>query len=126
MLVYNAEADAKTNYENMCGAIGEVKTGLVTYAVRDTVVDNQPIAQGDILGLYDGSIVKVGKDVNTVAGELVRAMLTADNDLVSVYYGEEVTKEQCDSLRESLGDIDADVETFNGGQPLYYYIISVE
>lgn len=126
MLVYNPEADAKTNYENMCGAIGEVKTGLVTYAVRDTVVDNQPIAQGDILGLYDGSIVMVGKDVNTVAGELVRAMLTADNDLVSVYYGEEVTKEQCDSLRESLGDIDADVETFNGGQPLYYYIISVE
>ena len=126
MLVYNPEADAKTNYENMCGAISEVKTGLVTYAVRDTVVDNQPIAQGDILGLYDGSIVKVGKDVNTVAGELVRAMLTADNDLVSVYYGEEVTKEQCDSLRESLGDIDADVETFNGGQPLYYYIISVE
>ena len=98
----------------------------MTYAVRDTVEDNQPIAQGDILGLYDGSIVKVGKDVNTVAGELVRAMLTADNDLVSVYYGEEVTKEQCDSLRESLGDIDADVETFNGGQPLYYYIISVE
>ena len=58
MLVYNPEADAKTNYENMCGAIGEVKIGLVTYAVRDTVVDNQPIAQGDILGLYDGSIVK--------------------------------------------------------------------
>lgn len=127
MLVYNPEYDAQTNYENMCGAIAEVKTGLVTYAVRDTMLDTQAISQGDILGLYNGSIVKVGKDINTVAKELINAMID-DSDLVSIYYGEEISQDQADALSDMVtGDNDEiDVEVFNGGQPLYYYIISVE
>jgi len=127
MLVYNPEYDAQTNFENMCGAIAEVKTGLVTYAVRDTMLDTQAISQGDILGLYNGSIVKVGKDINTVAKELINAMID-DSDLVSIYYGEEISQDQADALSDMVtGDNDEiDVEVFNGGQPLYYYIISVE
>lgn len=128
MLVFNPEADAQTNYENMCGAISDVKTGLVTFAVRDTVIDGQAIAQGDILGLYNGNIVKSGKDINGVALELISAMLEEDNDLVSVYYGEDIPQEQAEQLKADFQstDSDADIEVFDGGQPLYYYIISVE
>ncbi len=128
MLVYNPEADAKTNFDNMCGAISDVKTGLVTFAVRDTVVDSLVINEGDILGLYNGKIIKVGKNVNEVAKELVNEMLEDDNDLVSIYYGNDTTKEQAEQLSDMLtdGNPDIDVEAFRGGQPLYYYIISVE
>ena len=129
MLAYNPEREAKDNYEDMCAAIDSVKTGQVTYAVRDTEMEDKIIKEGDILGLYNGKIAASGKDIDQTAFDLVQDMYDEkENDLITIYYGQDVSAEQAQQLQERLEEHfeDADVELHNGGQPLYYYILSVE
>lgn len=128
MLAFNPEFDAQTNFENMCAALNDVKTGQVTYAVRDTVIDDQPIAKGDILGLCEGTIQAVGKEIALITEELVAKMCDDSADLVTIYYGNEVSKEDAEKLAENISanNADVDVELHYGGQPVYYYIVSVE
>lgn len=129
MLAYNPEAEAAENFESMCASIDSVKTGQVTYAVRDTEMEEKVIKQGDILGLYDGKIAAAGKDIEETAFRLIEDMFDKEeNDLITVYYGQDVSEEQAETLRARLEERydGADVELHAGGQPLYYYILSVE
>ncbi|MBS1411758.1 MAG: DAK2 domain-containing protein [Christensenellaceae bacterium] len=129
MLAYNPEHEAQENFQDMCAAIDSVKTGQVTYAVRDTEMENKIIKEGDILGLYNGKIAASGQDIDETAFELLQDMYDEkENDLITVYYGQDVSEEQAEKLRERLEEQfdGADVELHNGGQPLYYYILSVE
>lgn len=104
----------------MCAAIDSVKTGQVTYAVRDTEMENKIIKEGDILGLYNGKIAASGQDIDETAFELLQDMYDEkENDLITVYYGQDVSEEQAEKLRERLEEQfdGADVELHNGGQP---------
>ena len=114
---------------NVDDLIQNVHTGQVTYAVRDTMVDDHPISKGDILCLYDGEIVRSGKDIQDAAKELINYMLEAtEGEFVSIYYGEEATKDMAQELAAHVAENSADyeIEVYEGAQPLYYYIISVE
>lgn len=129
MLAYNPEADAQQNFENMNEAFGSVKTGLVTYAVRNTSFGNQDINEGDILGLSNGDIVATGSDITQTAFDTISKIFNADeNDLITIYYGQEISEEDANALAERVSQAypDADVDVHSGGQPVYYYIVSVE
>ena len=116
------------NEETMLAEMQAVATGQVTYAVRDTNIDGQEIRQGDFMGLGDHGILSVGTAISSVALSMVEAMMTEEKELISVYYGEEITKEDAESLQEQLAEKypACDVELQYGGQPIYYYIISAE
>ncbi|MEG2419488.1 MAG: DAK2 domain-containing protein, partial [Eubacterium sp.] len=128
MLAFNPELDAQKNGDDMQVVIADVKTGEVTYAVRDTKFNGLKIKKGDIIGIYGGEIVVKGKAVDAVTVELLQKMVDEDSELISIYFGHEVEAETAESLAESLeADFsDCDIEVNDGGQPLYYYIVSVE
>ncbi len=125
---FMADADVKTNEEAMLEEIGNVKTGQVTYAVRDTHIDDKEIHEGDIMGIGDHGILAVGKDVDDTALELVGRLVDEDSELISIYYGEEVSEKDAESfiarVEESYPDVDVDAHF--GGQPIYYYVVAVE
>ena len=112
----------------MTEGIQMVKTGQVTYAVRDTHIDEKEIHQGDIMGLGDHGLLAVGQDILTVAEETIRAMVDEDSELISIYYGEDMSEEDAESLGEKIEQAypDCDVEVNYGGQPIYYCVVSVE
>lgn len=116
------------NEETMLSEMKAVATGQVTYAVRDTNIDGQEIRQGDFMGLGDHGILSVGTAISSVALRMVEAMMTEEKELISVYYGEEITEEDAEKLRNQIGEKypDCDIELQYGGQPIYYYIISAE
>ena len=117
------------NEEQMGTEVGNVKTGQVTYAVRDTEIDNKKIAQGDYMGIGDKGILSVGKDMKSVTVDMIAEMVDEDeNELISIYYGEDISEEDATALSEEIEAKypDMDVELQYGGQPIYYYIISVE
>ena len=125
---YVPELSVDENEETMLQEIGNVKTGQVTYAVRDTMIDDKEIKQGDYMGIGDKGILSVGQDLMYVTEEMVSEMVDEDCELISIYYGADVSEEDAEKLRE---DIEAaypscDVELQFGGQPIYYYVISVE
>ena len=122
------DADAKTNEEAMLEEIKNVKTGQVTYAVRDTHIDDKEIHEGDIMGIGDHGMLAVGKEVAAVAKETVEQMVDDETELISIYYGEGFTEEEAEKLAGELEEqYDyCDVEVNCGGQPIYYCIISVE
>ena len=128
MINYIPDMSAEENAEAMSEQIKLVKTGQVTYAVRDTMIDDKEIKQGDFMGIGDSGILSVGKDKNQVTVEMIGEMIDEDSELVSIYYGEGVDE----SLVSGLSDIltekypDVDVEIQEGGQPIYSYIVSVE
>ncbi len=128
MLAFNPEASAQDNEDEMTTVIGDVKTGEVTYAVRDTKYNGLKIKKGDIIGIFAGEIVVKGKEVSEVTKALLEKMVDEDSELISIYRGEEVDEDTADALAEALEDEfeDCDVEVNDGGQPLYYYIVSVE
>jgi len=128
MLAFNPEADWEENLEHMKEAISLVKTGEITYAVRDTKINGLKIFKNNIIGLFGGEIVAKGKKVDTVAKELLEKMVDEDSELISLYYGDNVTEEQAQQLAEELEEVfdECDIEVSYGGQPLYYYILSVE
>ena len=125
--VFNGEASAEDNEANMNEAVSSVKSASVTFAVRDTEIEGKEIKEGDILGLIEGKVKVVGKNVNDVVKELLENLVDDESSLISLYSGEDV-KEEENSLYEELEDIydDIDVLTYKGDQPLYYYLISVE
>lgn len=128
MINYNVELTAEDNEAAMNEEIRHVKTGQVTYAVRDTHIDDKEIKEGDIMGLGDHAILAVGQEISQVARETVDLMMDEESELISVYYGEEVDEETANQLGEALMKQypSCDVEVYFGGQPIYYYVISVE
>lgn len=128
LINFDESADAETNFDNMSSEMKNVKTGQVTYAVRDTSMDGKEIKQNDIMGIGDKTILSVGKDIEETTIDMLSQLIDDDSELISVYYGEDVSSEQVDSLTAKLEETypDLDLEVHSGGQPIYYYIVSVE
>lgn len=127
-VAFQPEGSGEENAKRMEEAAQRVRTGMVTYAVRDSEFEEKHITEGDIIGLYNGKIQVVGHSVPEVALELMKEIVTDEDELITVYYGKDV---QEDDARKVTDDIEAayddcDVEMHSGGQPLYYYLISVE
>jgi len=116
------------NEENMMAEINHVKTGQVTYAVRDTMIDDKEIHEGDYMGIGDKGMLAVGQGMEEVTLAMVSEMVDEDSELISVYFGCDVEEEAAEVLSEKLQETypDCDVELQMGGQPIYYYVISVE
>ena len=112
----------------MLEEIQKVKTGQVTYAVRDTEIDDKVICEGDYMGIGDAGILSVGRNQEEVTLTMVDEMMDDDKELISIYYGEEVTEEEAQVIADKISEkyADCDVELQFGGQPVYYYIISAE
>lgn len=128
LIAYNPELPIDENNNHMLKAIEQVKTGQVTYAVRDSNFDNQQIQEGDFMGLSNGTIMAVGKDIETVTQDLLKHMVDEDDEIITLLYGKDATEETTNQILAFLEDTypDIEVELLDGGQPLYYYIISVE
>ena len=122
------DADAAANEEAMLEAIQNVKTGQVTYAVRDTHVDDKEIHEGDIMGIGDKGILAVGTEVEETAKEMLALLVDEDSELISLYYGEEVSEEDAQKFTAEVDELypDVDVDAHFGGQPIYYYVLAVE
>ena len=125
---YVPELSTEENEATMMEEIGNVKTGQVTYAVRDTMIDDKEIKQGDYMGIGDKGILSVGQDMCQVTEDMVAAMVDEESELISVYYGSDVAEEDAQKLSDALAEKypDCDVDIQYGGQPVYYYIISTE
>ena len=128
MISFVSGRSAAENAESMEEEMQLIKSGQVTYAVRDTNMDGKDIKQGDFMGLTDKTIVSVGSDLQGTAKELIESLLDDDSELVSLYYGSDATKEQAEQLAEDIENTheDVEVEVQYGGQPVYSYFISVE
>lgn len=128
LIAYNPELPIDENSNLMLKAIEQVKTGQVTYAVRDSNFDNQQIQEGDFMGLSNGTIMTVGKDIETVTQDLLKHMVDEDDEIITLLYGKDAEEETTNQILAFLEDTypDIEVELLDGGQPLYYYIISVE
>lgn len=128
VIAFNPEAGAEDNAQAMEAAIGAVKTGQVTFAVRDTSIDDKEIRKNDLIGIYDGRIHVVGTEPQQTAIDLVSAMTEPTDSIITAFYGADITKEQAQLFKEKLLEkfADCEVEVHYGGQPLYYYIISIE
>ena len=128
MINYVPEKTVEQNTEEMLQCIGNVKTGQVTYAVRDKKIDDKEIRQGNIMGIGDHGILAVGEGVEGITMETIDAMVDEDTEIISVYYGSDVSAEDAQRLGEKLEERypDFDVEVNDGGQPIYYYVVSVE
>ena len=127
-VAFQPEQSPEDNAAHMEEAAQRVRTGTVTYAVRDTDLDDLHIKQGDIIGLYNGQIHTVGSSVHDVTRDLMQAIVTDDDELITVYYGKDTAEADAQALTDELAGIydDCDVEMQMGGQPLYYYLVSVE
>ena len=127
-LAFNPEASAEENLEAMTTAIECVKSGSVTYAVRATHVDGFDLSVGEIIGLDDKAILAKGSDVQKTTEELVEKLLTDDSVNITLFYGEDINEDDAEKLRASLEEKypECEVTAIYGGQPVYYYIISVE
>ena len=125
---YVPDMGAEENEAAMSEEIGQVKTGEVTYAVRDTVIDDKEIKQGDYMGIGDAGILSVGADIEKVTFDMVDSIMEEDLELISIYYGAETTEESAQKLKARIEEKypSCDIELQYGGQPIYYYIISAE
>lgn len=128
MISFMADSEPDDNEATMLDSIDYVKSGQVTYAVRDTMIDGKEIHENDIMGLGGSSGLAVGKEIAPTSMEMVELMVDEDTELISVYYGCEVSEDDAQALVDALADKypDCDVDLQYGGQPVYYYIISVE
>lgn len=125
---YVPDASVEENEETMIQEIKNVKTGQVTYAVRDTVIDDKEIKKDDYMGIGDQGILAVGTSMKEVTMDMVAAMVDDMSELISIYYGSEVEEADAEALREQIEKVypSCDIELQYGGQPIYYYVISVE
>jgi len=128
MVNYIPEENAEQNRTRMMSEIQNVKTGQVTYAVRDTRIDDKEIHQGDFMGIGDDGILAVGRDMAMTAKDMMKELVEEDSEIICIYYGEEVSKEDAQALGSEIQELypDTEVEVHSGGQPIYYYVISVE
>ena len=125
---YIPDQSPKENADPMNTEISLVKTGQLTYAVRDTEIDDKQIHQGDYMGVGDKSILAVGTDKKAVMMEMIEEMMDEESALVSIYFGEEATQKEAATFADLITAKypEVEVEVNEGGQPIYYYIISVE
>ncbi|MBQ9610068.1 MAG: DAK2 domain-containing protein [Lachnospiraceae bacterium] len=128
LIGFEPSLSPEENTESMTECLGAVKSGEVTYAVRDTSIDGKEIKTGDFMGISDDGIKSVGTDINEVIKELVSEMSDKGSQLISIYYGQDVTEEDADKVSKMLTESypDYEVEVNAGNQPVYYYILSVE
>jgi hypothetical protein len=128
LINYIPDSTPKDNEERMNCEIGLVKTGQVTYAVRDTVIDDKEIKEHDFMGIGDSGILSVGQDLNKTVLDMVSQMIDEDSAIVSVYFGEDVDEAAADEIGSAIEEqfSEVEVEVHYGGQPIYYYVISVE
>lgn len=125
---YIPEQSPEANEAHMNEEISSVKTGQVTYAIRDTEIDDKEIHQGDYMGIGDKSILSVGTDRKEVTLEMVDQMIGEESSLVSIYYGKDTSKEEAEELSDRIMEkhLNVEVEVNAGDQPIYYYVVSVE
>ena len=128
LVSFNAEASVKENEEAMMNSLSLVKSGQVTYAVRDTVMNDIDVKEGNIIGIAEGKLLSAGEKVEEITRDLVEKLVDEDTAIITLFYGEDVSEEDANELRDLLEEKfeDIDVELYYGGQPLYYYLISVE
>lgn len=128
IISFMPEAGVQENEETMLEAIQNVKSGQVTYAVRDTRIDDKEIHEGDIMGIGDSGILAVGQDIEKTAVEMLEQLVDEDSELISIYYGEEVNEEAAQNFVAEIEEKypDLDVDAHYGGQPIYYYVLAVE
>ena len=128
LINYIPEQSAEENAERMTKELCNVKSGQITYAVRDTVIDDKEIKENDFMGIGDSGILAVGSDMNETLLEMVDQLVDDESGIISLYYGEDVSEEDAQALAYQLQDKyeDLEVEVNDGGQPIYYYILSVE
>ena len=128
MINYLPDLSAEENVEAMEEAITTVKTGQVTYAVRDTKIDDKEIHEGNIMGIGDSGILAVGEELEASTLEMFKELVDDMSEIISIYYGEEVDEAVANELGEKVGEMfpGCDVEVHFGGQPIYYYVVSVE
>jgi len=128
MINYMADRTPEENLESMTEEMNHVKTGQITYAVRNTTIDNKEIRENDIMGLGDHSILSVGNNIEAVALETIEAMMTEEAELISIYYGSDMEQEAAENFAAKVEEKypEVDIELHSGGQPIYYYILSVE
>ncbi|MBO5130632.1 MAG: DAK2 domain-containing protein, partial [Romboutsia sp.] len=124
----NAEANVEENEQALMESLGLVKSGQVTYAVRDTVMNDIDVKEGNIIGIAEGKLLSAGEGVDEITTNLVEKLVDEDTAIVTLFYGEDVSEESANELRDLLEEKfeDIDIELYYGGQPLYYYLISVE
>ena len=122
------DLSAEENEEIMLEAIKAVKTGQVTFAVRDTSIDGKEIHVNDIMGIGDSGIIAVGKEIGPTTLEMLDVLVDEDSELISVYYGSDVSEEDAEALIAEIEEKypDVDIDAHSGGQPIYYYVIAVE
>ena len=125
---FNADASVEENEEALMESLGLVKSGQVTFAVRDTVMNDVDVKEGNIIGIAEGKLQSAGADVDKITTNLVEKLVDEDTAIITLFYGEDVSEDAANELRDSLEEKfeDIDVELYYGGQPLYYYLISVE
>ena len=128
MIAFDSTMTLEDNKNNMLEAASNVKSGQVTYAVRDTSIDGKAIHEGDIMGIGDKGLVSVGNDISDVTFDLIKDAVDEDSELISIYYGADVKKEDAEAFAARVEESfpDCDVQNYYGGQPIYYYIVSVE
>lgn len=128
MLNFNPDSNANENKEIMMEAISKVKTGQVTFAVRNTNLDGIDVNEGDVIGILNGKLVNAGANLNEVVTKLIDNMIDEDSEFISIFYGNEVSEEDAAKVQEYIKEkySNLDVNVYFGGQPIYYYIISVE
>lgn len=127
-VAFQPELEVEENAERMMEAAERVRTGTITYAVRDSQFEDMHITEGDIIGLHNGAVAFKSDNTHDVAMELMKAIVTDDDGLITVYYGADTKEEEAKALAAEIENAypDCDVEVHSGGQPLYYYLISVE
>ena len=128
LINYIPDSTPEENAERMSEELGTVKTGQVTYAVRDTVIDDKEIKQDDFMGIGDQGILSVGKELETTVLDMIEQLIDEDSAIVSIYYGEDAREDAANAIGEKITEAhpDVEVEVHYGGQPIYYYVISVE
>ena len=128
IISYMPAADVDTNIEALEEAIKNVKTGQVTYAVRDTHIDDKEIHEGDIMGIGDRGILAVGQSVEETTKEMLAQLVDEESELISLYFGQDVLEEDAENFAQEVEELypDVDVDVHMGGQPIYYYVLSVE
>ena len=125
---FNADASVEENEKSLMESLTMVKSGQVTFAVRDTVMNDVEVKEGNIIGIAEGKLMDAGEGVDEITKSLVEKLVDEDSAIVTLFYGEDVTEEEANNLRDELEEKfeDLDIELYYGGQPLYYYLISVE
>ncbi len=128
LINYIPDSTPEDNEQRMSSEISTVKTGQVTYAVRDTVIDDKEIKQDDFMGIGDSGILSVGQNLEPTVMDMMKQLVDEDSAIVSIYYGEDTKEEDANALGEKIGEAfpDVEIEVHYGGQPIYYYVISVE